>query len=313
MASPGINPRRVLPEEFQQDLFATFSPGTADRILRGMTQQRPTTVRANPLKVASAKLAERFREEKIRFQRVPWYGDAFILEDARERRLEKMPEYDAGALYIQGLASMLPPVMLAPQPGERLLDIAAAPGSKTTQLAALMENSGSIVANEIDKQRAERLRFNVARQGATCVDVRLGRGEKLGDQMPGEFDRVLLDAPCSGEGRFSADDPVTFKEWSRAGVAKLARLQMQLMESGLKALKPGGMLLYATCTLNKAENEAIVAHAITAFGAELVPLPFEPPECQAAFSVDGVALKHARRVLPGRQIEGFFVALLKKR
>jgi len=213
-----------------------------------MGGRRCTTLRANTLRGSAEALMRFFRDNAVKYRRVPWYSDAFVLAELRERDVQAWPAYAEGRIYLQNLSSMVPALALGPRPGERVLDLAAAPGSKTTQMAALMANSGSILANDADAIRLERLAYNVRLQGCSIVEVRLGWGEKLGELSPESFDRVLLDVPCSGEGRFIVFEPATSRGWSRKGVTESVRLQKKLIASGTRALKPGGVLVYSTCT-----------------------------------------------------------------
>src|SRR5208283_1700995 len=167
--------RRRLPGEFLEILEATFPQPVAEAILRGMGDRRCTTLRANTLRGSAGALMRFFRDNAVKYRRVPWYNDAFVLAELRERDAQAWPSYAEGQIYLQSLSSMVPALALGPQPGERVLDLAAAPGSKTTQLAALMGNSGSILANDSDALRLERLAYNVRMQGCSIVEVRLGR------------------------------------------------------------------------------------------------------------------------------------------
>ena len=125
-------------------------------------------------------------------------------------------------------------------------------------MAAMMNNHGYILANELDSLRCERLKYNVDKLGARIVEVSNGRGEVLGKKYENTFDKVLLDAPCSGEGRFLATDARTYRSWSEKTVKELAKLQRKLLKSAVTALKPGGEMVYSTCTLNREENEEIL-------------------------------------------------------
>ncbi len=284
-----------------------FPQAVSEGILRGMCGRRPTTLRVNTLRSTPEELSRFFRENGVKHSRVPWCSAAFILAEAREREAQGWSWYDEGRIYLQSLSSMIPALALAPRPGERVLDIAAAPGSKTTQMAALMENSGAILAVELDKIRAERLRHNVTLQGCRIVEVKTGPGEKIGREMPGSFDRVLLDVPCSGEGRFVVGEPASSRSWSPRLVADRARLQRRLLASGFQALRPGGVLVYSTCTLNLEENERIIQWARESFALEIEKLPLSVP---GAWS--GLGMAKALRIFPDARMEGFFVCRMRK-
>ena len=305
--------RRRLPRDFTESLDHTFPQPLAENILRGMGARRCTTLRANTLRFNASALMRFFHDNAVKHRRVPWYPDAFVLAELRERDAESWDLYAEGRIYLQSLSSMIPALALGPRPGERVLDIAAAPGSKTTQMAALMENRGGIVANDVDAIRAERLAYNVRLQGCGIVEVRVGRGEKLGESEPESFDRVLLDVPCSGEGRFVVFEPATSRGWSKKKVADCVRLQRKLMVSGARALKPGGVLVYSTCTLNLEENERIVQWALETLPLDVEKVPLVVPGSYAGMT-HGMdpRLKKAARIFPDAEREGFFVCRLRK-
>ena len=306
--------RHRLPEAFLAQLDEAYSPMTVEKVLLGMSGRRDTTLRVNTLRATVQDVAKQLQKQGIKFQRVPWYRDALDLKNANERAIQKLPLYSEGGVYLQSLSSMLPPLFLAPRPGERVLDVAAAPGSKTTQMAAMMENRGSLVANEPDAIRRERLAYNLNVQGVTIAQVLAGPGERLGAQMPESFDRVLLDAPCSGEGRFLANRPITYRGWSEKAVHQCAKLQKKLLQSACEALKPGGFLVYSTCTLNEEENEEVLA-----WGLQTLPLKLMPPPVEVPGALPGrtggqpASLQYSVRILPSQTMEGFFAALLQKK
>ncbi len=306
--------RRRLPKEFLQALDATFPLHTAEAILRGMGARRLTTLRVNTLRWSAADLLRFFRDNAVKHERVTWYQDGFVLKDLRERDVEGWQPYREGRIYLQSLSSMVPALALEPRPGERVLDLAAAPGSKTTQMAALMENQGAILANELDPVRAERLRYNLRLQGCTNVEVRVGRGEKLGEELAESFDRVLLDVPCSGEGRFVVFEPSTSRSWSSKEVRECARLQRRLLASGAHALKPGGAMVYSTCTLNLEENERMIQWALDSLPLEVERIPVSIPGTWEgmARTLDR-SISSALRIFPDVRREGFFVCRMRKR
>lgn len=305
--------KKRLPQEFMQNIYEMFSPGVVDKILVGMGTQRETTLRVNTLQYDIQELMKYFKEKNIKFERVPWYKDGIVLKNANEKDIQRLDIYERGYLYLQSLSSMVPPVVLNPKPGESVLDLTAAPGSKTTQMAALMENKGYILANELDKIRCERLKYNIENQNAKIVEAINGRGEKIGEQNENKFDKVLLDAPCSGEGRFLMDSPQTYRNWNVREVTKLASLQKKLFQSAYKALKPQGTMVYSTCTLNKQENEEVLEWAIKEMKLKILDIGIEIREAIPAF-VEGkdVSISKAIRILPSKGMEGFFVCKLKK-
>ena len=306
--------KRRLPNNFTDELYEMYSPVTVDKILQGMTDDRALTLRVNTLKYDIYSLMQYFKEINVKFERVPWYTDSLIIKNAKEKDIQKLEIYDKGFIYFLSLSSMVPPLVLNPQPGEKVLDMTAAPGSKTCQMAANMKNQGYILANELDKIRCERLKFNVNTQGATIVQVINRRGEKLGSEYIDEFDKVLLDTPCSGEGRFIASSAATYRNWSMKQVNELVKLQKKLFESGYLALKPGGTLVYSTCTMNKYENEQMVDWAIRNFNVKLQDIEIKVKD---AICGDNVGLDNSInktiKILPSKTMEGFFVAKFIKK
>ena len=306
--------KRKLPSDFVDELYEQYTPITVDKILTGMLGERNTTLRVNTIKYNIQELMKYLREKNIKFERVSWYNDALIIKNANEKEIQKLDIYEKGYIYLQSLSSMIPPLVLNPKPGEKVLDLTAAPGSKTTQMAAMMKNDGYILANELDKIRCERLQYNVEKQKANIVEVINNRGEKVGEEYQEQFDKVLLDAPCSGEGRFLGNNVGTYRNWSKRTVRELAKLQKKLFKSAYTALKPNGMMVYSTCTLNKDENENVLQWAIENFNVKLLDINIDFKEKMQGFN-DGLddSINKAIRILPSKNMEGFFVAKLKKK
>lgn len=305
--------KNKLPEEFMDNLYEMFSPGTVDNILRGIAEKRFTTLRVNNLKYNIQDLMKYFKDINIKFDRVLWYKDALVIKNANEKDLQKLEIYKEGKIYLQSLPSMIPPLVLAPEEGDRVLDLTAAPGGKTTEMASIMNGKGYILANELDKLRCERLKYNVEMQGADIVEVVNGRGEKIGENYKEQFDKVLLDAPCSGEGRFTIYNIQSYKQWSMKTVNELVKTQKKLFKSAYEALKPGGTLVYSTCTLNKLENEQIIDWALNNFNIKQERIELDIKQAVPAFS-NGFDknVGKAIRILPSKDMEGFFVSKFTK-
>ena len=312
-----------LPDLFLDRLRDILPPARLDAVLATFEAPSETAFRACPLVAPEAAALDRLAEEGVAVAPIAGIPGAYRAPD--RAALLGSEAYGAGWLYVQNASSQLPPHLLAPEPGERILDLCAAPGSKTGQLAALMEDRGEIVAVEKVRGRYYKLRANMEAQNATCVTPWIGDGARVWQSEPEAFDRVLLDAPCSTEGRFLASDPETTRYWSRRKVKEMRTKQRRLLFSAIMALKPGGTLVYSTCTFAPEENEAILAKAIKTFGdaIEIVDagLPASGPVASA--SVPGLAewngrafpeaVRLARRVLPDGLLEGFFVARMVKR
>lgn len=305
--------KRRLRDDFIEELYQNYSPLTVDKILIGMSEKRATTLRVNTIKYSVQELMQYFKEINIKFERVPWYKDALLLKNINEKEIQKLDIYEKGYVYLQSLSSMVPPLVLEPKEGEKILDLTAAPGSKTTQIASLMQNNGYVLANELDKIRCERLKYNIENQGCKIIEVMNANGEIVGNQYEEYFDKVLLDAPCSGEGRFIATDPQTYRKWSKKQVNELAKLQKKLLKSAYKALKPNGTMVYSTCTMNKEENEYLLDWACNNFEIEILDIDLQLREAIPAFTEEvNKSIQKAIRILPSKQMEGFFVAKIKK-
>lgn len=305
--------KNKLPLDFTQEIYNTFSSKIADKILTGMYEKRYTTLRVNTIKYNIEDLIAVLKKENIEFEKVEWYENALIIKNVNERKLQELEIYKNGYIYVQSLSSMIPPLVLNPKRGDKVLDLTAAPGSKTTQMSAMMENEGYILANELDTIRCQRLKYNVDMQGASIVEINNANGEIIGEKYPNTFDKILLDVPCSGEGRFEIEDEKTYKNWSTKQVEELSQVQRKLFNSAIKALKPGGEMVYSTCTLNTKENEEILN-----WGLKNFKIRIEDIDLKLKNTTKGItkgfdnSLKKAIRVLPNKYQEGFFVAKIIK-
>jgi NOL1/NOP2/sun family putative RNA methylase len=259
-------------------------------------------------------------------EKVPWCPSAFALTPnpspitgRGEVRPGLHPYHLAGLYYLQDPSAMSPAELIAPQPGERILDLAAAPGGKTTHLAALMQGEGLLVANEIKDKRVGHLAQNVERWGAGNVVVTNESPERLADHFGPYFDRVLVDAPCSGEGMFRKDMGAR-ADWSPDMVAGCAVRQKNILHVAAKLVRPGGHLLYSTCTFAPEEDEAVIVQILKDFpDFEVVQLPQFPgflpgrPEWLAEKTGVESGLTGAVRLFPHRlDGEGHFACLLKR-
>lgn len=235
---------------------------------------------------------------------LPWTAQGFVLR-AQELRPGAHPYHAAGLYYLQEPSAMSVAEVLGAKPGERVIDLAAAPGGKTTQLAALMRNRGLLIANDVSASRARAIVENLERLGVTNTIVTSSELAALAARWPGLFDRVLLDAPCSGEGMFRKSAEARAM-WSETAIARCARRQAQLLAEAAKLVRPGGVLVYSTCTFAPEENEQQVAAFLQAhpeFALEPIALPGAQP---------GLTAGTARlwpHLAPG---EGHFIAKLRR-
>jgi NOL1/NOP2/sun family putative RNA methylase len=248
----------------------------------------------------------------------PWVSDGFTMH-AGQHAIRGSSLVAEGKVYIQNAASWLPPVLLQPQPGDTILDVCAAPGGKTTHIAALTNNQAQITANDNSRVRLAKLRAVCRQMHAEIAHFTLYDARQLSRKLEGQqFDRILLDAPCSGEGMMQFDHDKDFATWSVAQIKRLQTLQRQVLRQAWELLKPGGTLLYSTCTMAPEENEAVIDYALRAFdGIALVPL--EQPldnRVPAVQTWNGKAydprVAGCMRLVPSPEVEAFFVCKLIK-
>ncbi len=296
-----------LPAFFEPMLQEQYGNDVAHRIIEGYGPRRPVTLRANTLKATHEEVATALDEARISWQGVAWYPDAFVLEHVRERTVQDLPLYTEGKIYLQSLSSMLPALILEPREGADILDMAAAPSGKTTQMAALTAGKAHITACEMHAPRADKLDFNLKRQGATNVNVMRTDARRLDDYF--SFDQVLLDAPCSGSGTLDIYDPQLTQRFTLTLIERSKVRQEALLAKALKLVKVGECVVYSTCSVLEAENEDVVRHACAKGPYEVVPI-----------SVDGMSdvpqlpttLPGTLGVCPTELYEGFFVAKIRR-
>ncbi len=300
--------REILPAES----LALIEPRDAP----SPSQTSTISLRLNPLRAPTWATLDQLRAMGLALTPVEWCELAFTTAST-VRELQQLPQHAAGAFHIQSLSSMLPALALDAQPGESVLDLCAAPGGKTSQIAAMMKNTGRLVAIDSSRPRFYRLR-EVLRVLGAQAETLCAHGERWGRGHPMQFDRVLVDVPCSGEGRIHVGDSAALADWSLAKVRRLASLQKSLLHSAIDALRPGGKLVYSTCTFAPEENELVLQRSLDRYKDRLEIIPIThplPTSCCALTSWNGDALHpsiaNARRILP--PLEGFFVALIRKK
>ena len=299
-----------LPQFFIDELKETYCSEDVQRIVAGCSVQRATTLRANALKTNAQNIADELSAAGIDYKRCNWYSDAFILPYGSISQVRELAAFESGELYLQSLSSMLPPLALRAQAGLDVLDMCAAPGGKTTQIAALTGGAAHITACEMHAPRAEKLKFNLERQGAKNVMVMQQDARRLDSFF--SFDRVLLDAPCSGSGTLSCFDPKMPKRFTEQLVAKTCKQQHALLQKALEVVKPGGFVLYSTCSVLKRENEQVVQDCLKrakkSGSYKLVDITIDglnAYELQCDFD-------EAICICPDENFEGFFMALVER-
>lgn len=226
-----------------------------DLLMEAYERPLPEGFRVNTLKADEGRVLERLRDKGFEFKKVPWARHGYVVEGGEE--LGTTLEHMLGLIYIQGPVSMAPVEVLDPKPGDLVLDLCAAPGSKSTQIAQLLGGRGVLVANDVSFDRVKALSSNLQRFGVLNAVLTLTDGRRFPRFAREMFDKVLVDAPCSSLGVVSKDWGVA-KSWSYKSVGRLSKLQLQLLLAGYDSLKPGGVLVYATCTLTVEENEVVL-------------------------------------------------------
>lgn len=296
-----------------------YQPIAPDGFFEALEKGLPKTIRVNTLKTSVDDFRKRASKHHWQLTSLPWTKSGFLIDrEDRSHPLGHSLEHFAGHIYIQEASSMVPPLVLDPRPGETVLDLAAAPGSKTTQLAAMMKNQGLLVANDSSVARLKALAANLERVGALNTVVTQLNGVRLGRFVPGYFDKVLLDAPCTAEGTI-AKSPEALVRWSERAIHRLATLQSKLLAVTWQAVKPGGVLVYSTCTFAPEENELVVDQFLKAH-PEATLEPFDLPGLRLTAGLTDwqgrtlhPSLAETKRIWPGQEaMEGFFIAKLRK-
>ena len=291
-----------------QMLVNQYGEKNTDEILDGYKQKRFTTLRVNTIKSNVEEIKNELKNNKIEFQRVEWFESAFIIKNANEQNIKELDIYKQGKIYMQSLSSMLQPIILEPKEKEDILDMTAAPGGKTTELAALSDNKSHITACEKNKIRVERLKYNVEKQGATNVFVMQKDSRNIDDFF--KFDKILLDAPCSGSGTLNVENQNNEKIFTKQLVERSSKVQFDLLKKAIKLLKKGNEMVYSTCSILSCENEEIVQKILKTENVEVVPIEFEGMETlpMLPVKVDGTLC-----IKPDEYYEGFYVAKLRKK
>lgn len=295
----------VLPEFLEKMILEQYGQELLEKIKKGYSQDRLTTLRVNTLKTEKEKIKNVFEEKGIKYKEINWYNDALIIENVKEEEIRKLEIYENGEIYLQSLSSMIPPIILNPKPEENILDMASAPGGKTTQMSALSNGKAFITACEKNKIRAERLKYNIEKQGTKRITIMTEDARKLDDFF--SFDKILLDAPCSGSGTINIKDEKIKNIFTDELIKRSTKVQEELLMKAIKLLKPEQEMVYSTCSILKQENEEIVKKVLNKTKSKIVPIP----------ELDGIAtlpvtIEGTMCVMPTELYEGFFVAKIKK-
>ncbi|MFH8132035.1 MAG: RsmB/NOP family class I SAM-dependent RNA methyltransferase [Candidatus Aenigmatarchaeota archaeon] len=267
-------------------------------------------VRINTLKFSVDEAIKFFEEKGFEYEKIPWIKEGFWVKT--KENLAKTIEHVLGYFFIQNASSMIPPLVLEPKPEEIILDLCAAPGAKTTQIAAMMENKGVIIANDITYKRIKALRGNLQRCGVANTIITIHFGERFW-KLGLKFDKILLDVPCSGTGQLKER---IFQQTSLTSIKALQNLQKKLIISASKCLKENGTLVYSTCSIEPMENEEVIDFAVKKLGLKLEEINLKLPCVKGLTEFEGKefdkSLAKALRIIPSQKTEGFFVCKLRK-
>ena len=283
------------------------------------SQRAVTTIRINPLKGDVSRIKRKLENDDYRLQEVSWAKNTYFVLNKDKSEISQTNEYYEGKFYIQNLSSILASILLEPKEGEKILDMCAAPGSKTTHLAALTNNKADITANDSEISRVSSLRNVLTQFGAKKIRVTLGDAKDIGKRSPATFDKVLLDAPCSGEGLIylRGDKPLRF--WGIDKIRRYSHIQNDLLESAFLSLKHGSFMIYSTCTLEPEENEGVITHLLEKYpNARLEEMDLEKNE----YFIHGItkwsgnkyhpSVKKSLRILPNHKMMAFYIAKIFK-
>ena len=295
-----------IPDFLKEKLKKEYGEDETKRIIEGLIS-KPITLRVNTLKTTVDNVKEILKEQGIKYKVVEWNNTALILENIELNQLKILDIYESGKIYLQSLSSMIPAIIVNPKEKENILDMTAAPGGKTTQMAALSENKAMITAVEKNKIRLDRLKYNLEKQGASRVSTLQKDARNLDEFF--SFEKILLDAPCSGSGTIDLNNENSYSKFNEELINRSVKTQKELLRKAINILKPNGELIYSTCSILKEENEDNIKEILKYKNVELEKID------TALFknipllktSLEGVIC-----VAPSNLYEGFFIAKLRK-
>ena len=290
----------IIPQFLKEMLVNQYGQETTEKIIKGYIK-KVVTIRVNTIKANKQEIIDKLKNVQIEFDEIEYNNNALIIRNKNEEDLRKIDMYENGEIYMQSLSSMLPPIVLEPKEKENILDMTAAPGGKTTQMSAMTDNKSYITACEKNKIRAERLKYNLQKQGAKMVNVMQEDARKLSDYF--SFDKILLDAPCSGSGT----ENVLNAKFTEELIERSVKTQEELLKKALKILKPGGEMVYSTCSILKQENEDLLKKFLKKSKIEIMPINLTDEIPMLPTTLKGTVC-----VCPTEIYEGFFVAKIKK-
>lgn len=286
-----------IPQFLKEKIEKEYGLEILNKIETGFIEEKPVTLRVNTIKSNAEKVKIELEKNNIEYEIVEWNKSAFIIKNVKEEEIRKLDIYNNGEIYLQSLSSMIPAIIIDPKERENILDMTAAPGGKTSQMAAIANNKVFLTACEKNKIRLDRLQYNMQKQGVKNINIMQEDSRKLSNYF--SFDKILLDAPCSGSGT----ENIFNSNFTEELIKRSCKTQEELLTKALSILKHGGEMVYSTCSILKEENEEILNKVLKKFKAQIVPIqvPKEIPVLPT--SIDGVVT-----ICPTKLYEGFFVA-----
>lgn len=314
--------KQSLPKDFLENLKKIYSPSDIKILKSGFScVKRNITIRVNPLKSSNEEIEKYLKDNFIKFEKVSFLPNGYILFDIEEKDLWDKDIFLSGKIYLQSLSSQIPVNLLDINSEDRILDLAASPWWKTSQAAAILNNTWEIVALDNNQIRIDKLNFTLKRQWVKNVNVIKKDSRKLIDENPEYiwyFDKIIADVPCSAEGKFCETKEKSFWFWNENIVKKNAKLQKEIMKSVIPLLKNWWEIVYSTCTLSPLENEDIVHMLLCNFPElELIDININFEYLRDwILKYDNKCFKKeiikSKRILPSEISEGFFIAKFKK-
>ena len=293
----------MIPNFLKELLTKEYSEEQVNEILKSYKENKVVSLRINTIKTTTEEIIKYLEEQNITYETITWSDTALVITNKTENELQELDIYKEGKIYLQSLSSQLPPIFLNPKENEMILDMTAAPGGKTTGIAALSNNKAMITAIEKNKIRSERLQYNIDKQGAKKVTVLNTDARNLNEYFM--FDKILLDAPCSGSGTITNNN---FNSFNEDLVNRSIKFQTTLINEAIKHLKVGGELIYSTCSILSCENDEIIKSILNS-NLELIPLDLTNYQAIPKLSTK---LEGTLCVCPSKYYEGFYVAKIRK-
>ncbi len=323
---------RSIPEKFytKEDIFvsrlASILMVPKSRVKGIFSQRAITTIRLNSLKGDTNETKEILERKGYQLEEVSWAKDVYFILNRDKAEVSQTEEYQEGKYYIQNLSSILAALVLDPKEGEKILDMCAAPGSKTTHIAQITENKADILANDSDISRVSAMENVLEQFGAKNVKSTFSDATDFGKKYPVSFDKVLLDAPCSGEGMVYFQGPKPLRYWNMDKIRRCMFSQRELIVSAFKTLKHGKYMIYSTCTLEPEENEGVVTYLLDMFpNAKVAKIDLvegkefdeyrehiKPGIKKWSGNVYNPTVKNSVRILPNKKMMGFYIAKIAK-